>query len=44
MFHGQLSAPLNAAEATREKLGLLMGGANTERAASDQEAKHAVGA
>ena len=27
MFHGRLSAPLNAAEATREKLGLLMGGA-----------------
>ena len=28
MFHGRLSAPLVAAEATREKLGLLMGGAN----------------
>ena len=27
MFHGRLSAPLDAAEATREKLGLLMGGA-----------------
>jgi len=30
MFHGRLSAPLEAAEATREKLGLLMGGANPE--------------
>ena len=27
MFHGRLSVPLEAAEATREKLGLLMGGA-----------------
>ncbi len=26
MFHGRLSAPLDAAEATRERLGLLMGG------------------
>jgi len=42
MFHGRLSAPLNAAEATRERLGLLMGGANTERESS--EVKHAVGA
>ena len=44
MFHGRLSPPLEAAEATREKLGLLMGGANTERAADEREAKHAVGA
>jgi general nucleoside transport system ATP-binding protein len=44
MFHGRLSAPLEAAEATREKLGLLMGGANTERPADEEEAKHAVGA
>jgi general nucleoside transport system ATP-binding protein len=44
MFHGRLSAPLEAAEATREKLGLLMGGASPERAAGEQEAKHAVGA
>src|SRR5580704_6863182 len=29
MFHGRLSAPLSAAEATRETLGLLMGGAKT---------------
>src|SRR5271163_507242 len=28
MFHGRLSTPLSAAEATREKLGLLMGGAS----------------
>ena len=39
MFHGHLSAPIAAAEATREKLGLLMGGANPE-----QEVKHAVSA
>ena len=26
MFHGRLSAPLATREATREKLGLLMGG------------------
>ena len=32
MFHGQLSAPLEAAEATREKLGLLMGGADAAAA------------
>ncbi len=44
MFHGRLSAPLEAAEATREKLGLLMGGASPERAAGEQEVKHAVGA
>jgi simple sugar transport system ATP-binding protein len=39
MFHGRLSAPIAAAEATREKLGLLMGGAHPE-----QEVKHAVSA
>jgi ABC-type uncharacterized transport system ATPase subunit len=44
MFHGRLSAPLDAAEATRETLGLLMGGANPARPIDDQEAKHAVGA
>jgi len=44
MFHGRLSAPLNAAEATRQKLGLLMGGARPELAAEDQGTKHAVGA
>jgi ABC-type uncharacterized transport system ATPase subunit len=44
MFHGELSAPLDAAEATREKLGLLMGGANPAQPAGEQEAKHAVGA
>jgi general nucleoside transport system ATP-binding protein len=44
MFHGRLSAPLGAAEATRERLGLLMGGANPERKSSETEAEHAVGA
>jgi ABC-type uncharacterized transport system ATPase subunit len=44
MFHGRLSEPLDAAEATRERLGLLMGGANPAKPAGPQEAKHAVGA
>jgi general nucleoside transport system ATP-binding protein len=44
MFHGRLSAPLSAAEATRETLGLLMGGASTDRSAKDHEASYAVGA
>jgi simple sugar transport system ATP-binding protein len=42
MFHGKLSAPLSAAEATRETLGLLMGGASTGRRTGEQEANHAV--
>jgi simple sugar transport system ATP-binding protein len=44
MFHGRLSAPLSAAEVTREKLGLLMGGAKTGDEPSVEEASHAVGA
>ncbi|MFA6266736.1 MAG: ABC transporter ATP-binding protein [Pseudolabrys sp.] len=44
MFHGTLSEPMAAADATREKLGLLMGGASPAEAASAQEASHAVGA
>ncbi|SEM29643.1 nucleoside ABC transporter ATP-binding protein [Bradyrhizobium sp. OK095] len=40
MFHGHLSAPLATADATREKLGLLMGGSSLE----PKEAAHAVGA
>jgi simple sugar transport system ATP-binding protein len=39
MFDGRLSVPLAAAEATRETLGLLMGGA-----AAREEASHAAGA
>jgi general nucleoside transport system ATP-binding protein len=35
MFHGRLSAALDAAEATRERLGLLMAGALPERAATE---------
>ena len=42
MFHGRLSAPLAAEDVTREKLGLLMGGANPERNAGGPEVKHAV--
>src|SRR3954471_828588 len=40
MFHGHLSEPLGTADATREKLGLLMGGSSLE----PKEAVHAVGA
>jgi general nucleoside transport system ATP-binding protein len=40
MFHGRLSVPLAAAAATRERLGLLMGGSD----AALEEAPHAVGA
>ena len=40
MFHGSLSAPLATAEATREKLGLLMGGSSLEQ----KDMAHAVGA
>src|SRR6201997_1111603 len=31
MFHGRLSQPLEKADATREKLGLLMGGSSLEK-------------
>jgi simple sugar transport system ATP-binding protein len=44
MFHGHLSEPIMAADATREKLGLLMGGASAGEAAGLKEASHAVGA
>ena len=40
MFHGHLSAPMATSEASREKLGLLMGGASLEQ----KEAADAVGA
>jgi simple sugar transport system ATP-binding protein len=40
MFHGRLSAPLATAEATREKLGLLMGGSSLD----ERDTAHAVGA
>jgi general nucleoside transport system ATP-binding protein len=40
IFHGRLSGPLNAAQATRERLGLLMGGSE----ATHREMDHAVGA
>jgi general nucleoside transport system ATP-binding protein len=40
MFHGRLSEALPRAEATREKLGLLMGGASLDQ----KEAAHAAGA
>ena len=44
MFHGKLSAPLEAAAVTREKLGLLMGGASAAKEDGEHEAKYAVGA
>ncbi len=40
MFHGRLSAPLITREATREQLGLLMGGSPLD----SKEAAHAAGA
>jgi ABC-type uncharacterized transport system ATPase subunit len=40
MFHGRLSQPLKIAEASREKLGLLMGGSSLEQ----KEAAHAASA
>jgi ABC-type uncharacterized transport system ATPase subunit len=40
MFHGRLSVPLMRAEASREKLGLLMGGSSSTL----QEMSHAAGA
>jgi general nucleoside transport system ATP-binding protein len=40
MFHGRLSMPLAKADATREKLGLLMGGSRID----DTEPVHAAGA
>jgi simple sugar transport system ATP-binding protein len=44
MFHGRLSPPLTTAQATRERLGLLMGGAKTGEQPPVEEASHAVGA
>ncbi|MGY8667528.1 ABC transporter ATP-binding protein [Bradyrhizobium sp. UFLA05-109] len=38
MFHGRLSPPLAAREATREKLGLLMGGSSLDQ----KEVEHAA--
>jgi ABC-type uncharacterized transport system ATPase subunit len=38
MFHGRLSAPLATADASREKLGLLMGGSSLEQ----EESAHAA--
>jgi simple sugar transport system ATP-binding protein len=43
IFHGKLSAPLDAAVATRERLGLLMGGSSAHAGAVG-EAAHAPGA
>jgi ABC-type uncharacterized transport system ATPase subunit len=40
IFHGRLSAPLMTTEASREKLGLLMGGSS----ATQPEASHVAGA
>jgi len=43
MFHGKLSAPLARAEATREKLGLLMGGSGLQHDDAElREAAHAA--
>ncbi len=42
MFHGHLSAPLPTAQASREKLGLLMGGSSLDQ--HQKDTAHAVGA
>jgi general nucleoside transport system ATP-binding protein len=39
MFHGRLSAPLATAEASREKLGLLMGGSSLDQEDSAHAAR-----
>jgi simple sugar transport system ATP-binding protein len=44
MFHGHLSEPMAGVAATREKLGLLMGGSSAAQAAEAMEASRAVGA
>jgi simple sugar transport system ATP-binding protein len=45
MFHGRLSAPMATADASREALGLLMGGSSLDaQLAEDKEAVHAAGA
>jgi simple sugar transport system ATP-binding protein len=44
MFDGHLSEPIAAADATREKLGLLMGGASAAASGGEKEAMHAAGA
>jgi general nucleoside transport system ATP-binding protein len=44
MFHGNLSDALTAAEATREKLGLLMGGSSSVAGSAQPEVGHAAGA
>jgi simple sugar transport system ATP-binding protein len=47
MFHGRLSPPLPTAQASREKLGLLMGGSSLDHEQKDtteKDSAHAVGA
>ena len=44
MFHGRLSRPLAAASASREKLGLLMGGSSAAATEPTVGVSHAVGA
>jgi ABC-type uncharacterized transport system ATPase subunit len=44
IFHGRLSPPLHSSEATREKLGLLMGGVAAEVSPGEQGASYAVSA
>jgi general nucleoside transport system ATP-binding protein len=43
MFHGHLSEALDRAQATREKLGLLMGGSSADGSTAATEANHAIG-
>jgi general nucleoside transport system ATP-binding protein len=43
MFHGRLSAPIPTAQATREELGLLMGGARTQSRPSPENPDERAG-
>src|ERR1700741_2414298 len=44
MFHGRLSEALPTRDATRERLGLLMGGSSLEQHGEQGDTAHAVGA
>jgi hypothetical protein len=44
MFHSTLSDPIDAAAASRERLGLLMGGSSGGEIDATIEASHALGA
>jgi len=43
IFHGRLSAPIDAVKATRETIGLLMGGSSARSAAGEVQGEGSVG-